>query len=98
MLPAPDTCPTWFPPQHLTPPSAVSAQVWLPPATIAATPLVSPATSVGAGTGVLLPDAPLPTCPLRLPPQHFTPPPVVSAQVCPVPAVIATTPFARPAT
>jgi hypothetical protein len=68
-------CPWPFLPQHFTPPPDNNAQVWLPPAVIAVTPLVSPFTS----TGILLLEVELfPNCPLLLFPQHFTPPPVVS--------------------
>src|SRR5689334_14133513 len=42
--------PSWpylFHPQHLTPPSRVTTQVWAYPAARAVTPLVSPCTSTG---------------------------------------------------
>src|SRR5450830_575015 len=41
---------------------------------------------------------PSPSCPLVLEPQHFTPPPLVSAQVWLVPAATAVTPLDRPLT
>jgi len=41
---------------------------------------------------------PLPSRPEPLWPQHLTPPPLVSAQVWKLPAVIALTPLARPET
>ena len=43
-------------PQHLTPPAAVRAQVWLPPAAMAATPLDSPETSTGVQRLVVVPS------------------------------------------
>ena len=49
--------PSWpfqFEPQHVTAPAVLSAQVWLKPAAIAATPL-KPVTGSGAGLGLLLP-------------------------------------------
>src|SRR4051794_16880782 len=62
---------------------------------MAATPLVSPETSVGTSRSVVVPS---PSWPARLPPQHFTPPPLVSAHVCPVAAASATTPDGRAGT
>ena len=66
-------------PQHFAPPPIVTAQVWTVPAEIAATPEVRPETS----TGVALYDVvvPFPSWPETLLPQHFAPPPVVTAQV-----------------
>src|SRR5262249_25089855 len=71
------------------------AQVCVKPATIAATPLVRPVTSVGTLRSTVEPS---PTWPLELPPQHFTPPPLVRAHTCRSPAVIAVTPLERPVT
>src|SRR5207244_1683517 len=81
--------PSWpepLSPQHLTPPALVSAQVWPPPAEIAATPLASPEAATGAWRWIVVPS---PSWPTPLPPQHLTPPPLVSAQVCSSPAAIA---------
>lgn len=36
-------------PQHIAAPAVVTAQVWLPPAVMLATPLVSPLTATGVG-------------------------------------------------
>ena len=82
-----------FCPQHLTPPAFVSAQVWLSPAAIARTPLVSPLTSTGVRRCVVELS---PSWPLPLSPQHFTPPAIVSAHVCVAPVAIATTPRREP--
>ena len=82
-------------PQHLTPPAARAAQVWLSPAAIAVTPLVRPVTSTGTLDWVVVP---LPSWPLRLLPQHLMPPVVVRAQVWLSPATIAATPLVRPET
>ena len=73
--------PSWpfsLKPQHWTPPPVVSAQVWNPPAAMAATPLARPLTATG--TLLIVPATP-PSWPLLFKPQHWTPPPVVSAQV-----------------
>src|SRR5688500_16187585 len=59
-------------------------------------PLDKPFTSVGAY--LLLRISPSPTWPLVAAPQHFRPPPVVNAQVCISPAVIACTPLVKPYT
>src|SRR3990170_79419 len=77
VVPSPSP-PKGLSPQHLTPPALVSAQVELQPTMIAVTPLVRPATSTGAVLSALLPS---PSSPDELAPQHFTPPPLVSAQV-----------------
>src|SRR5207237_1185347 len=73
-------------PQHLTPPALVRAQVWSPPAAIAATPLASPETSTGVWRLVVVPS---PSSPYSLSPQHLTRPALVIAQVWPPPAAIA---------
>jgi hypothetical protein len=65
-------------PQHTTPPLVVTAHVWLGPAAIAATPLSSPLTATGVNRLVVVPS---PSWPEEFEPQHFTPPPVVSAHV-----------------
>jgi hypothetical protein len=73
--------PSWPPvllPQHFTPPPLVSAQVWPPPAAIALTPLARPTTSTGMRLFAL---EPFPSWPNLFEPQHFTPPPLVIAQV-----------------
>ena len=62
---------------------------------MADTPLVRPVTSTGTSDWVLVP---LPSWPLRLLPQHLTPPLVVRAQVWLSPAAIAATPLVRPVT
>src|SRR5262245_22399774 len=72
------SCPTPFSPQHLAPPPVVSAQVSNAPAAIWATPLPSPLTPTAVELGFV---DPLPSWPELLSPQHFTPPPVVSAHV-----------------
>ena len=77
-------------PQHFTPPAAVSAQVWLLPAVMAATPLARPDTLTGVRRSVVELS---PSWPEPLSPQHFTPPAVVSAQVCSSPAAMAATPL-----
>jgi hypothetical protein len=41
---------------------------------------------------------PLPSCPYALKPQHFTPPPDVSAQLKASPLAIAATPLDKPTT
>ena len=51
--------PSWprlFNPQHCTTPLLVSAQVWLPPAATATTPLASPLTVTGVNRGVVVPS------------------------------------------
>ena len=53
---------------------------------IALTPLVRPETSTGLVLSVV---EPFPSWPYWLEPQHLTPPPLVSAQVCQLPAAIA---------
>src|SRR5438128_11384755 len=55
-------------PQHLTPPSVVSAQTWPLPAAISATPPCKPITSTGERRVVVVPS---PSCPASLEPQHF---------------------------
>src|SRR3990170_3387966 len=90
--------PSWPPPllpQHLTPPPLVRAQVWLEPAAIAATPLARPQTSTGTPLAVA---EPFPSSPWEFQPQPLPPPPIVSAHVWQLPAVIALTPLARPET
>src|SRR5947208_1826699 len=86
-------------PQHLTPPALVSAQVWSPPAEIAATPPARPETSTGRWRSVVVPS---PSCPQPLSPQHLIPPALVSAHEYPPlrspPAEIAVTPPASPET
>ena len=82
-------------PQHLAPPEVVTAQVWLPPAVIDATPDVRPETSTGMLLSVVLPS---PSWPPQLPPQHLAPPEDVKAQVWLSPAVIDATPDVRPET
>ena len=63
---------------------------------MALTPLASPLTSTGVVLEIV---EPLPSWPYSLSPQHLTPPPVVSAQVCKVPpAEMALIPFASPLT
>ena len=67
----------------------------MPPAETIATPLARPATSTGIELFAMLA---LPSWPLRLRPQHFRPPAVVTAQVCEAPAEIEATPLVRPVT
>src|SRR5205085_2271358 len=55
------------------------------PATIAATPLANPGTSIGERRRVVVPS---PSCPYVLSPQHLAPPPGVTAQVWPSPGAI----------
>src|SRR5262245_29047945 len=89
--------PFWPHPQHFTLPVVRTAQVWEPPAVIAATPLESPTTLTG--TSLSSPVAWLsPSWPLEFEPQHFTPPVVVSAHVCESPAAMAATPLVSPDT
>src|SRR5439155_794476 len=93
-VPSP-TAPPALKPQHLTPPALVSAHVWSPPAAIAVTPPERPETPTGVRRRRRVPS---PSFPSPLPPQHTTPPAVVSAHVCWNPAEIAVTPSARPET
>ena len=62
---------------------------------MAVTPSVSPLTSTGVELSAV---EPLPNWPEGLYPQHLTPPPVVSAQVCHPPAEMALTPLASSST
>src|SRR5437588_11567137 len=94
MVPSPSS-PTALLPQHFTPPPVVRAQVWEVPAEMAATPEVRPETSTGVVLSVVVP---FPSWPQSLNPQHFAPPPVVTAQACKVPAEIAVAPALRTAT
>src|SRR3712207_5367873 len=73
----------------------MTAQVWFPPAEIAATPDVKPVTSTGVDETDVVP---LPSCPLSFTPQHLTPPGFSSAQVWLEPADTATTPDVNPVT
>lgn len=80
--------PSWplaFAPQHLAPPVVVAAQLKPEPALTEAMPLPSPVTSTGV---FVSPPMPLPVAPSARSPQHFTPPPVVTAQVCHSPPLI----------
>src|SRR3954469_3649955 len=73
-------------PQQSTPPPAITAHVWTPPAATA----TAPATPL-TGTGVALaPLTPLPSWPLSPEPQQTTPPSASSAHGWPVPEVTAT--------
>jgi len=82
-------------PQHLTPPDTSTAHAVSPPAAIEATPL----SRLKVATGVaVLTLVKLPSVPWMLEPQHMTAPPVVRAQVKPLPAAIAATPDDRPFT
>src|SRR4051812_29541276 len=63
---------------------------------MALTPLVSPSTFTGVNRSVSV--VPSPICPALLAPQHLTPPAVVKAQACRLPAAIALTPLPRPET
>src|SRR5262245_1023585 len=75
----------------------VSAHVCVRPAEMAVTSSSSPETATGVMQA--LPQARLsPSWPELLSPQHFTEPPVVSAQLCVSPAVTATTSFSSPET
>src|SRR2546423_14504430 len=64
-------------PQHLTPPPLVSAQVWPPLASSAATPLASPETATGVWRSVVVPS---PSWPAAVWPQHLTPPALGGAE------------------
>ena len=94
MVPVP-SCPVPLYPQHFAAPPLVSAHVWKSPEVIATIPEVSPLTWTGVDEPVVVP---FPSCPSQLPPQHFTAPPVVSAQVCQALAVMAMTPAVSPLT
>ena len=76
-VPSP-SCPPQLPPQHLTPPLLVSAQVCHPPADMAVTSPVRPLTSIGVLRLVIVPS---PSWPFPFHPQHLTLSPLVSAQV-----------------
>src|SRR5436190_360454 len=80
--------PSWpleLSPQHLTPPPAVRAHVWVPPgatSTTCTTPLARPLTAVGVDRSVVVPS---PRRPLALLPQHLSAPAASTAQVCSLP-------------
>ena len=97
VVPSP-TSPVLFQPQHLAPPVVVRAQVWWPPETTAATPPVSPATSVGVVQTTLPQLCPSPNWPFSFFPQHVTAPNMVRAQVWYCPAERATTSLPSPTT
>jgi hypothetical protein len=65
-------------PQHFTPPALVTTHEWKLPVEMATTPLVRPITSRGTLREAVVPS---PSCPEELPPQHRTPPALVSAHV-----------------
>src|SRR5947207_2880482 len=81
-------------PQHFTQLQPLSAQVCRLPPAIVVSPLVCPLPFTGVCR--LFPLAPLLRSPEKLYPQHFTPPPLVSAQLWAPPAAIAVTPLVRP--
>ncbi len=94
----PAPAPSWplpFAPQQNAAPAAVTAQVWLSPTAMAATPLARPKTAVGVVRCVHVAS---PSWPLPLYPQQRTAPAVVSAQVWNMPAAMDTTPLPRPET
>src|SRR5262249_31052380 len=64
VVPSP-TWPTWFPPQHLTLPSVLSAQLLSSMSAAALTPVLSPVTTIGFG---LLANVLSPSCPLQFAP------------------------------
>ena len=78
-------------PQHFTPPPVVRAQTNVPPAATSATPLVRPVTFCGSTLFVAF--VPLPIVPCVPVPQHFAPPPVVTAHANLPPALIEATPL-----
>lgn len=82
-------------PQHFTVPAFVRAHVCSRPAEIAETPVESPKAATGVERSVVVPS---PSCPYWLLPQHFTPPLLMSAQVCVPPVAIAETPLESPET
>src|SRR5215475_10728575 len=93
--PAAPSSPTLLSPQHRTSPPVNSAQLWLPPAAIATTPLVRP---VGwTGWADLETFTPSPSWWKKLPPQHHTPP-LTTAHAWLSPAAMAWTPLVRFAT
>ena len=81
-VPSPN-CPAPLDPQHFTAPPLVNAQLWLFPSATATTPLFSPTTLTGVCRFCHVPS---PNCPELLIPQHFTPPPTVTAHVWTAPA------------
>src|SRR5439155_2801121 len=95
-VPSP-SCPEALEPQHLTPPPIRAAQEWNEPVVTAATPLERPKTSTGVRGLTVVPS---PSCPTVLAPQHFTPPVLVTAQVCLEDdlAAMAATPLVSPET
>ena len=76
--------PSVFAPQHCTAPVAMTAHAWFAPVARSSTVPARPDTAAGART--FAPEVPLPTWPLRLLPQHCTPPVVINAQAWFMPA------------
>ena len=90
--------PSWpyqLSPQHFAAPSIVTPQVCVTPAASFATPFASPLTAVGVYRFAVVPS---PSWPYMFSPQHFAASPVVRAQVCRAPAVMADTPEVSPLT
>ena len=82
-------------PQHLAPPVLVRAQVCPYPAVRALTPLLRLLTSTGVHLSVIELS---PSWPYILHPQHLSPPVLVTAQVCLIPAAMVLSPLLRPLT
>src|SRR5258706_428120 len=87
-------------PQHFASPPEDSAQLtatlaWTVPVETIATPLDKPDTSTGVELVVVVPS---PSWPTLFLPQHFTPPDLVSAQLCSSPTEIAAMPDESPTT
>jgi hypothetical protein len=83
------TCPRTSIPQHAAEPSSRTAQVWESPALIA-TAVRPGGSATGDGDGWSPVTAPFPSCPFPSAPQQAAEPSSRTAQVCRLPALIAT--------
>ena len=94
LVPSP-SCPLQFSPQHFAAPPVVTAHACKTSALMVATPDDKPDTVTGVNRSVVVPS---PSCPEALPPQHFAAPPVVTAHVWKLPALMVATPDDNPDT
>src|SRR6185503_11813528 len=76
-------------PQHATGPLALTAHVRLSPAAMSRAVFVPPSPKTGVGKKLLV-KGPLPSCPFAFDPQQRMVPSASHAQVCMLPAAIAT--------